>query len=674
MLLLLCSPTLSSGQWTPQSIFKPDSDGEGFISDIAISATGDLFVSGSFSDTLRVPGTEEEWVSRGASDIYLMRMTSDFEVKWLITAGGNTEEDCVPQFGASADFPNFLRIYNDAIYMTGWFLYEADFNNDNVSDVSGNSDGCNYFLAKYDLQGNFLWAATSGRDYMDRLSGFVITPSGAIYLSGTFEDTFDIQDDGVTDPDLFSHAFVDRYDTAGNLISSNVFGGATSEAKQSSVYGMALHLDELNRLHFFARYTGTLTIDEADFEEVTCTLSLFFGCKLSIRFSDDFEVEAVGDQLLFSSTFITQDVDGNTIVLNSPGLDLSIFNKTHAPSASINRDFYINAFDKSGDHKWAHDTEASSSYSDNGPYYVYPTALYAAPDKTTIAGGFIQDGKIDFDSDGEVDLNVPFRNAFIVHYDAQGALLNAFTLNKAATDIDNYFILYELNHLGTSEFIASGVFRGTIQLDPELLTEPIKAEGEQDAILIRYTINDEPLPVTLSSFEVTANGHAAYLRWRTTSESNNAGFAVLHNGGEVTFVEGRGTTDIPQQYSFHIEDLPAGKHAFQLKQIDFDGTFAFSQKEEISISLNQPYTLVPPYPNPFNPHTTFSLTLGNSQDVSITLFDMLGRQVLTIYEGQLTANTAHTFTIDGSQLPSGTFMYQVVGANFRKLGHVVLLK
>jgi hypothetical protein len=75
------------------------------------------------------------------------------------------------------------------------------------------------------------------------------------------------------------------------------------------------------------------------------------------------------------------------------------------------------------------------------------------------------------------------------------------------------------------------------------------------------------LPVELTSFEVRLDGDAVQLRWTTASETNNAGFEVLH------FVEGHGTTTEAQTYGFTAEELSAGRYVFRLRQIDYDGAF-----------------------------------------------------------------------------------------------------
>ncbi|ARA91871.1 MAG: T9SS C-terminal target domain-containing protein [Bacteroidetes bacterium] len=186
------------------------------------------------------------------------------------------------------------------------------------------------------------------------------------------------------------------------------------------------------------------------------------------------------------------------------------------------------------------------------------------------------------------------------------------------------------------------------------------------------------LPVELVSFEALADGDRVVLTWTTASETNNAGFEVQRGTGTsfepVAFVEGRGTTTEAQRYEYALADLPAGRHVFRLKQVDFDGAYEYSPEVEVTIEVAERYQLSAAYPNPFNPQTQFTLTLAQSEPVTITVFDVLGRAVATLHDGWLEAGTAHTFAFRGDGLTSGTYLIQARGESFRATRTVTLLK
>jgi hypothetical protein len=80
------------------------------------------------------------------------------------------------------------------------------------------------------------------------------------------------------------------------------------------------------------------------------------------------------------------------------------------------------------------------------------------------------------------------------------------------------------------------------------------------------------------------------------------------------------------------------------------------------------------YPNPFNPETQFGLTVARSQNVSIRVFDLLGREVDRLFDGPMPAQQPRTFRFDAGALPSGIYLIQAAGEAFTETQHVVLLK
>ena len=195
-----------------------------------------------------------------------------------------------------------------------------------------------------------------------------------------------------------------------------------------------------------------------------------------------------------------------------------------------------------------------------------------------------------------------------------------------------------------------------------------------------FTITDtfNPLPVELVSFDAVADFKDVILRWKTASETNNAGFevqmAVDDTFEALGYVEGNGTTLDPQQYQYRLTDLEAGNHVFRLKQIDFDGAFEYSPEVEIITQLPEVYALSPAYPNPFNPQTKFTLSVAREQQVRVEVYNLLGRRVALLFDGRLRAHQAHPFTFDASALPSGLYFYRATGQTFTATRKILLQK
>lgn len=70
------------------------------------------------------------------------------------------------------------------------------------------------------------------------------------------------------------------------------------------------------------------------------------------------------------------------------------------------------------------------------------------------------------------------------------------------------------------------------------------------------------------------------------------------------------------------------------------------------------FVLFPNYPNPFNPVTTISYQLPVAGSVALTVFDILGKEIATVYEGRRSAGLHHT-QFNATGLASGVYIYEL---------------
>lgn len=85
------------------------------------------------------------------------------------------------------------------------------------------------------------------------------------------------------------------------------------------------------------------------------------------------------------------------------------------------------------------------------------------------------------------------------------------------------------------------------------------------------------------------------------------------------------------------------------------------------------YSLANAYPNPFNPSAVIPFEAGESGPVSIKVYDVLGRFVMTLLDENLSAGS-HTVRFDGSNLNSGVYMVRLQAPGFQQTKRVTLLK
>jgi|GEM_PF-2205570 len=79
------------------------------------------------------------------------------------------------------------------------------------------------------------------------------------------------------------------------------------------------------------------------------------------------------------------------------------------------------------------------------------------------------------------------------------------------------------------------------------------------------------------------------------------------------------------------------------------------------------------YPNPFNPTTIISYDLPRSGFVTLKVYDILGREVSTLYNGNQNVGT-YNVSFDASKLASGVYFYQLKSGDYTSIKKMVLLK
>jgi hypothetical protein len=118
--------------------------------------------------------------------------------------------------------------------------------------------------------------------------------------------------------------------------------------------------------------------------------------------------------------------------------------------------------------------------------------------------------------------------------------------------------------------------------------------------------------------------------------------------------------------------------AVNIRVLEYTGTTGF---REIDLSLVTPedYILEQNYPNPFNPTTTINFTLPLDKNISLVVYDVLGKEVKTLLNNEDLKKGSHQVAWDGTnnfnqQVASGNYIYTLKFGNFSKSAKMTLLK
>jgi len=191
------------------------------------------------------------------------------------------------------------------------------------------------------------------------------------------------------------------------------------------------------------------------------------------------------------------------------------------------------------------------------------------------------------------------------------------------------------------------------------------------------------IPVELVSFRVTVGKDNIDLTWATATETNNRGFEVermYSNKGttgsweKVVFIEGNGTTTSLSAYNYSDKNINnPGKYSYRLKQVDFDGTFEYSNTVEAEILTPNKYNLAQNFPNPFNPSTKISYSIPQAGEVSINIYSVVGELITTLVNTKQEAGT-YEVEFDASSLTSGIYFYTLASGEYSQTNKMILMK
>ena len=96
------------------------------------------------------------------------------------------------------------------------------------------------------------------------------------------------------------------------------------------------------------------------------------------------------------------------------------------------------------------------------------------------------------------------------------------------------------------------------------------------------------------------------------------------------------------------------------------------EDEESLITLTE-YNLLQNFPNPFNPTTRIKFQIVEQGNVSLKVYDILGKEVTTLVNEERSAGT-YEATFDASELTSGIYFYKLQAGSFVETKKMILLR
>jgi len=193
----------------------------GGVNSDAVDASGNIYISGTFTDTLSFGSVSVTTVAPYGS-AYVAKFDASGNIAWIQKGDGGPYGGMAPDFGTSVSVDGAGNIY-----VTGGFL-----NNMTFGSISLNSSAGSTFLAKYDPNGNVIWAENGGSgcigfsvacDTLKRGGGYLVMsdyegPGGLNKVGFRNMDTL-----SVTTPGNRSVSVLLAFDAAGKIACGSIF-------------------------------------------------------------------------------------------------------------------------------------------------------------------------------------------------------------------------------------------------------------------------------------------------------------------------------------------------------------------------------------------------------------------------------------------------------------------
>ena len=138
----------------------------------------------------------------------------------------------------------------------------------------------------------------------------------------------------------------------------------------------------------------------------------------------------------------------------------------------------------------------------------------------------------------------------------------------------------------------------------------------------------------------------------------------------------RGAEEVALEVSFEVVlSAPPGTGAeYHPDAIYFVSELAGGNPTAGEQGLPGGFRLSEVYPNPFASAASFTLEVAQTQRVTATVFDVLGRSVRRLSDGRLEEGAVHRFTVEANGLASGSYLVLIRGEHFAESRRFTLLR
>ena len=201
--------------WVRSVVSNGDGRGRGLVSDSA----GNFYFTGSFARNAQFGNININYY--GWADAFLAKYDKDGNALWVRKSGGSSDDK-----GKGVALDNFGNVF-----LCATFTNTANISGHFVS-ASGLYDS---YIVKYDTSGNYIWSVKAGGNDTTKMSAITTDNDGNVYVTGYFLNTTTFGTTTLTSLGSYEF-FIAKYDANGNFVWAKKGGGANEDFGQGISY------------------------------------------------------------------------------------------------------------------------------------------------------------------------------------------------------------------------------------------------------------------------------------------------------------------------------------------------------------------------------------------------------------------------------------------------------
>ena len=388
---------------------------------IATDSDGNVLATGYFSGSIDIDGNgTDDLTSNGGQDSYIAKFDRDGNFLWAQNIGGS-----------NGDKGHSIAADRDGnVLATGYFRDSIDIDGNDINDLTSNGQRDSY-VAKFDKNGNFLWAQNIGGVGDENGRGITTHSDGNVWITGYFDAAIDI--DGDANNDLStngsSDSYIAKFDIDGNFQWAQNIGGSNGDR------GTGIATDKDGNVLATGYFQGSMDIDEDGTDDLTSNGGQDGYMVKFDRDGNFLSGQNIGGESNDNSRSITTDSNGNVWATGyfEGSMDID-GDDTDDLTSNGGLDSYVAKFNSDGDFQWA--KNLGGRRRDRG------FAIARDNDGNVWATGYVN-GSIDIDKNGTNDLISNARDDIYIIKFSENNLVNnppvaddeSFTMDEDGTPV-----------------------------------------------------------------------------------------------------------------------------------------------------------------------------------------------------------------------------------------------